>query len=40
MGGDPAHIPALIKAGLRTLSVAPPLVGRAKLAIAATDSAG
>ena len=38
MGGDPAHIPALIAAGLRTLSVAPPLVGRAKLAIAATEA--
>ena len=28
------HLPALIAAGLRTVSVAPPLVGRAKLAIA------
>jgi phosphotransferase system enzyme I (PtsI) len=35
MGGDPAHIPALIRAGLRSVSVAPPFVGRAKLAIAA-----
>jgi phosphotransferase system enzyme I (PtsI) len=35
MGGDPVHLPALIKAGLRSVSVAPPLVGRAKLAIAA-----
>ncbi|MCB1501677.1 MAG: phosphoenolpyruvate--protein phosphotransferase [Bauldia sp.] len=34
MGGDPAHIPALIAAGLRSVSVAPPQVGRAKLAIA------
>jgi phosphoenolpyruvate-protein kinase (PTS system EI component) len=34
MGGDPAHIPALIRAGLRSVSVAPPLVGRTKLAIA------
>ena len=33
MGGDPAHLPALIGAGLRSVSVAPPLVGRAKLAI-------
>jgi phosphotransferase system enzyme I (PtsI) len=35
MGGDPAHVPALIAAGLRTVSVAPRLVGRTKLAIAA-----
>jgi phosphotransferase system enzyme I (PtsI) len=35
MGGDPAHIPALIDAGLRSISVAPTQVGRAKLAIAA-----
>jgi phosphotransferase system enzyme I (PtsI) len=35
MGGDPAHLPGLIAAGLRTVSVAPPLVGRTKLAIAA-----
>lgn len=34
MGGDPAHIPALISAGLRSVSVAPLQVGRAKLAIA------
>lgn len=38
MGGDPAHVEALIAAGLRTLSVAPPLVGRIKLAIAATGA--
>lgn len=38
MGGDPEHIPALLAAGLRSLSVAPPQVGRAKLAIAAADS--
>lgn len=38
MGGDPRHIPSLITAGLRSVSVAPPQVGRAKLAIAATDS--
>ena len=37
MGGDPAHIPALIEAGVRTVSVAPPLVGRTKLAIAETE---
>ncbi len=34
MGSDPAHIPALLAAGVRTLSVAPALVGRTKLAIA------
>jgi len=34
---DPAVIPALLAAGLRTLSVAPALVGRTKLAIAGTD---
>ncbi len=38
MGGDPAHIPALIAAGLRSVSVAPPQVGRAKLAIAAASA--
>lgn len=38
MGGDPRHIPALMAAGLRSVSVAPPQVGRAKLAIAAADS--
>jgi len=38
MGGDPAHIPALIAAGLRSISVAPTQIGRAKLAIAATDA--
>ena len=36
-GGDPAAIPALLGAGLRTLSVPPALVGRTKLAIANTD---
>ena len=36
-GGDPAAIPPLLGAGLRTLSVAPALVGRTKLAIAGTD---
>jgi phosphotransferase system enzyme I (PtsI) len=40
MGSDPVHIPALIRAGLRIVSVAPPLVGRAKLAILATRAAG
>jgi phosphoenolpyruvate-protein phosphotransferase (PTS system enzyme I) len=34
MGGDPAHLPALLRRGLRTVSVAPRLVGRTKLAIA------
>jgi phosphotransferase system enzyme I (PtsI) len=38
MGGDPAHIPFLIEAGLRSVSVAPPLVGRAKLAIAGVSA--
>jgi len=36
-GGDPAAIPFLLAAGLRTLSMAPGLVGRAKMAIGATD---
>jgi phosphotransferase system enzyme I (PtsI) len=34
MGGDPVHLPALLRRGLRTVSVAPRLVGRTKLAIA------
>jgi phosphotransferase system enzyme I (PtsI) len=34
-GGDPDVIPALIAAGLRTLSVAPTALGRTKAAIAA-----
>jgi phosphotransferase system enzyme I (PtsI) len=34
---EPAAIPALLSAGLRTLSVPAALVGRAKLAIAGTD---
>jgi phosphotransferase system enzyme I (PtsI) len=34
MGGDPVHLPALLAAGIRSVSVAPPHVGRAKLAIA------
>jgi phosphotransferase system enzyme I (PtsI) len=38
MGGDPKHIPALIAAGLRSLSVAPPQLGRTKLAIAGLES--
>lgn len=38
MGGDPQYIPALLAAGLRSVSVAPPQVGRTKLAIAAADS--
>jgi phosphotransferase system enzyme I (PtsI) len=36
-GGDPAAIPHLLAAGLRSLSVAPALVGRTKLAIAGID---
>jgi phosphotransferase system enzyme I (PtsI) len=38
MGGDPQQIPALLATGLRSVSVAPPQVGRAKLAIAAAES--
>lgn len=37
MGGDPHHLPALHGAGLRSVSVAPPLVGRVKLALRAID---
>ena len=36
-GGDPRAIPRLLAAGLRSLSMAPALVGGAKLAVAATD---
>jgi phosphotransferase system enzyme I (PtsI) len=36
-GGDPRVISALLRAGLRSLSVAPAFVGAAKQAIAATD---
>lgn len=39
-GGEPAAIPRLLEAGLRNLSMAPALVGRAKLAIAACDLRG
>jgi phosphotransferase system enzyme I (PtsI) len=35
--GDPTMMPALLGAGLRTLSVAPALVGRTKRAIAGVD---
>jgi phosphoenolpyruvate-protein phosphotransferase (PTS system enzyme I) len=38
MGGDPKHLPMLIAAGLRSVSVAPPLVGRVKAAIAKLDA--
>jgi phosphotransferase system enzyme I (PtsI) len=38
MGGDPEHLPALIASGLRTVSVAPPLVGRTKLALAKIEA--
>jgi phosphotransferase system enzyme I (PtsI) len=38
MGGDPKHLPMLIAAGLRSVSVAPPLVGRTKRAIATIDA--
>lgn len=37
MGGDPQHLPVLIAAGLRSVSVAPPLVGRVKLALRDID---
>jgi phosphotransferase system enzyme I (PtsI) len=36
-GGDPRAIPRLLGTGLRSLSMAPVLVGRAKLAVAAVD---
>jgi phosphoenolpyruvate-protein phosphotransferase (PTS system enzyme I) len=36
-GGDPRAMPLLLAAGLRSLSMAPALVGGAKLAIAAVD---
>ena len=39
MGGDPIHLPALIARGLKTVSVAPPLVGRTKLALAGIEAA-
>jgi phosphotransferase system enzyme I (PtsI) len=39
MGGDPLYLPGLIAAGLRSVSVAPPLVGRSKRAIAAARAA-
>ena len=39
-GGDPALIPALLDAGLQTLSCAPGQLGRAKLAVAACGSGG
>ncbi len=35
MGGDARHLPALMTAGIRAVSVAPRLVGRVKLALAA-----
>jgi len=34
LGGDPKHIPALLDQGLRTLSVAPPVLASVKAAIA------
>ena len=36
-GGDPRAIPRLLATGMRSLSMAPALVGGAKLAIAAVD---
>ena len=40
MGGDPRYLPQLVAAGVRTVSVAPPLVGRAKRAIAGARAFG
>jgi phosphotransferase system enzyme I (PtsI) len=40
MGGDPKYLPMLIAAGLRSVSVAPPLVGQVKQAIASIDAGG
>lgn len=40
MGGDPQLLPALMSAGLRAVSVAPPLVGRVKLALARISGEG
>jgi phosphotransferase system enzyme I (PtsI) len=40
MGGDPVHLPALMRCGIRSVSVAPRLVGRTKLAIAAVKAIG
>ncbi|WP_342239078.1 phosphoenolpyruvate--protein phosphotransferase [Inquilinus sp. OTU3971] len=37
MAGDPAFVPALLRAGLRSLSMAPAAVARTKAAIAAAD---
>jgi phosphoenolpyruvate-protein phosphotransferase (PTS system enzyme I) len=37
--GDPAIVPHLLRAGLRSVSVAPPALGRTKAAIAAVDLA-
>ena len=36
-GGDPAMVPALLRAGLRAISVVPTALGRTKAAIAALD---
>ena len=38
MGGDPRHLPGLIGAGLRSLSVPPSLVGRTKRTIASLSA--
>lgn len=40
MGGDPRHLPALVGTGLRSVSVAPRLVGRVKRALAAIGPDG
>jgi len=39
-GGDPRMIPALLATGLRSLSMAPPAIGRAKAAVAAWHAHG
>jgi phosphotransferase system enzyme I (PtsI) len=40
MGGDPQHLPTLLGAGIRTVSVAPSLVGRVKRGIASLSTGG
>jgi phosphotransferase system enzyme I (PtsI) len=40
MAGDPKHLPMLIAVGLRSVSVAPPLVGQVKHAISSIDAGG
>jgi phosphoenolpyruvate-protein kinase (PTS system EI component) len=38
MAGDPAHVPALVAAGLRVFSVAASRLGPTKAALAATGA--